>query len=246
MLTLDVNTGAAKDLTRKLSEISRSAFPVAVRGALNNAAFDVKQNTMLRSAKQNFTERSPNFFKATSTVDMARGFDVVNMQAAVGFDKGKAKATGNVQAVEDLEKQEFGGAIEGRSFVPMDTARTGGNKAKMVRPNARLRQLKFVSVKNQKGPSNPEKFIQAILEAGAGGFVLGKKFLWRVNALRSRPDSKSTNGWLDLTPLYNFKKGRKAPVNRTGFMEEASKVTAKKLDDYYITQARKQFEKYLK
>ncbi|MBL4809315.1 MAG: hypothetical protein JKY43_04565, partial [Phycisphaerales bacterium] len=42
----NVNTDAVVSLTNKLEKLHKSAFPVAVRGTLNSAAFDVKQKSM--------------------------------------------------------------------------------------------------------------------------------------------------------------------------------------------------------
>ena len=54
MVKIDVNTDSLIKLTAKLENLSRSALPVAVRGTLNNAAFDVKQRTLTKSAEKNF------------------------------------------------------------------------------------------------------------------------------------------------------------------------------------------------
>ena len=50
-MILNVNTDAVVALTNKLEKLHRSAFPVAVRSTLNSAAFDMKKDTILKSAK---------------------------------------------------------------------------------------------------------------------------------------------------------------------------------------------------
>ncbi|KKL54819.1 hypothetical protein LCGC14_2261580, partial [marine sediment metagenome] len=85
MPILNVNTDKVVVFSNKLEKLHRSAFPIAIRGALNNAAFDVKKNTMPVSAEKEFTIRRKNFFKANSRVNMAKGFNVRTMQAMIGF-----------------------------------------------------------------------------------------------------------------------------------------------------------------
>ncbi|KKN42121.1 hypothetical protein LCGC14_0716250, partial [marine sediment metagenome] len=76
MAILNVNTDEVVRYSNKLEKLHRSAFPIAIRGTLNNAAFDVKQKTMPVSAEKEFVNRQPNFFKANSKVNMAKGFNV--------------------------------------------------------------------------------------------------------------------------------------------------------------------------
>lgn len=247
MIVLNVNTDAVKAYTEKLARLNRSAFPVAVRGALNNAAFDVKQNTMLKSAGAAFTQRSPNFFKATSTVEMAKGFDVKNMQSRVGFEEGKAKSAGNKAAVSELEQQEHGTKIEDHSFTPLKSARVGNSDKKLVRANARLRRIKeqpIIFQSQAKGKTEGEKFAKSVAFAGKGGLVMGeyrgKKILWRVNSI-----SRTDEGKFKLTGLYLYDKGHGVTPPKSGFMKTASFESGKKIDDYYIQQAEKQFAKAL-
>lgn len=240
-MMLNVNTDAVVKLTNKLEKLNRSAFPVAVRGALNSAALDMKQKTIISSSDDNFIKRKPSFFKAASKVNFATGFAVNSMQSQVGFK-------GDSQAVDDLEQQEKGGDIGSRSFVSMNPARVGGAYKKNIRPNARLKALKIVDAKNAKGAkgaNDKEKFIKSVIHAGVGGAVLAdykdKKIVWRVNSL-NKTDLKT----LKLTPLYTYEKGRKVKVDRTDFIKEAAAVTQQKIDGFYIASAQKQFDKALR
>lgn len=239
LLKLDIS--AVKQFKQKLEDINRSAFPVAVRQTLNSAAFDVKQRTMPAQAKADFVERKANFFKANSKVDPATGFDVSSMRSMVGFI-----SKGSNKAVDELQQQEHGGDIGGRSFIPMDIARAGGSNKKMVSPRNRLKQLKFVDPKNAKGKNEMQKFIKSMWYAGVGGLVLGeyngRKLIWRVNSL-----SRTGEGNFKLTPLYTYEKGRTAKIDHpTHFMEQAGKQSAQNLNNDFIKNAEKQFEKYLK
>lgn len=237
-MILNVNTDALVILTNKLEKLNRAAFPVAVRNTLNSAALDMKQKTIISSSDDNFIKRKPSFFKAASKVNFATGFAVNSMSSTVGFK-------GNSQAVDDLEQQEKGGSIEGRSFVPMNPARVSGAYKKNIRPNARMKALKIVDTKNAKGVNEKQKFIKSVIHAGVGGAVLAdykdKKIVWRVNSL-NKTDLKT----LKLTPLYTYEKGRKVKVDRTDFIKEAAAVTQQKIDGFYIASAQKQFDKALR
>lgn len=241
-MQLNVNTDAVVALTNKLEKLHRSAFPVAVRSTLNSAAFDMKKDTILKSAKDNFTQRKPSFFKANSRVETAKGFDVKTMSSAVGF-------TGDSQAVDDLEKQEHGGQIGSRDFLPYggkskeNPARSGNSYGKNIKPNARLKDMKYTDVKDVKAKTEKQKFIRAVVDTGVGGFVLGNTnpILWKVISI-----NKTGKNRFKLLPLYSFKENRKISVESTNFMKESTEETTKKLEDFYYIQAKKQFDKALK
>ncbi len=238
--TIDINNDAVVAFTNKLEKLHRSALPVAIRSTLNSAAFDVKQNTMPKSAERKFINRSRNFFKANSRVEMAKGFDVDKMEATVGFVT--AKLRGSNQAVEDLEEQEHGGFIRGRSFIPMDTAR-GGSKTKAVRPGNRLSKItNIINAKKQKGKTKQQQFVQAVLKAGKGGHVLSNfnpVILYKITSISKRGNQMI----IKKIPLYSFKKGRGVKIKGTGFMKSATLESGKKLNDFFIKEANRQIER---
>jgi hypothetical protein len=246
-MKFDINTARVSAFAKELSELHRSAFPVAVRGTLNNAAFDVKQNTMPKSAKDTFIQRQPNFFKANSKVDMAKGFNVESMQATVGFKP----LSGTNKAVDDLEQQEYGGNIGGRSFVPLKEAR-GGDWKKKPRSRYRISDIKnkIIDSKKSKGKNDKEKFIKAAIHAGKGGFVLGNKtnssgnkFLFKINSVKRL---KGGNTVINSTPIFAVEKNRKVKPKATHFMQKASLKSANDLEKNFAMQAEKQIKKYLK
>lgn len=241
-MQLNINNDEVVKFTNKLEKMHRSALPVAIRGALNNAAFDVKTNTMPKNAADNFVSRQANFFKANSRVSMASGFDVNNMEAVVGFVSTSLKG-GNNYAVKDLEQQEYGGTIRGKSFIPLRSARSSSSDNKAVRPSNRISNIrKIVNARNAKGVNDKQKFVKSVLFAGVGGHVLGdikgKQILWRVNSL-----NKTSGGNFKLTALYSYENGRSVKVSNRGFMRESSVQSGKKIDSYFIAQAEKQFAK---
>lgn len=241
-MELNINTDEVVKFTNKLEKMHRSALPVAIRGALNKAAFDVKQNTMPKSAEREFVNRQPNFFKANSRVEMAKGFDVQSMEAVVGFTEQGLKG-GNNHAVKDLEQQERGGTIQSRSFVPMSTARSSKSAAKNVRPINRLSNVNRIINSNTNGSgSKKQNFIKAATEAGPGGYVIGnnpKKTLWRIDSIIQRGGRTV----IRKTPLYSFQDNRSVTVKATGFMKEASLQSVKRIEEWYIAEAKRQIER---
>ena len=239
-MQLNINTDAAVKHTNTLEKLHKSALPNAVRSTLNSAAFDVKQRTMPETSKTAFVNKVPNFFKANSRVEMAKGWDLKQMQAVVGFTEQGLKGGSNY-AVRDLEQQEYGGTIRKKSFIPLDPAR-GGNKAKPVRPVNRLSQInKIVNSNKVTGKTGRQRFLKAAMQAGAGGYVIGnfeKKTLFRVES--------ATRGRLKTKALYSFEDNRSVTVSATGFMRKASMTSAKKMNDFYIKEAEKQVKRLKK
>jgi hypothetical protein len=254
MIVLNINTDELVKHSARLERIRKSALPSAVRGTLNDLAFDVKQKTMPAHANIRFIKRSPNFFKANSRVEMATGNQINSMRSSVGFFSNNLRSDkGNPAdnfAVKDLEQQEHGGKIAGKSFIPFDTARTGGYST-LVKPANRLTRIlpqnKLVIAKNLSGDSKKQKFIKAIFKAGVGGYVLGsnvmgENLLWRVESLSEEDGQKKFR----LTPLYSYSKRRKISVKETSFMAEASMDTTKKVDNFFIKQAEFWINRYAK
>lgn len=242
-MQLNIDTSGIDVYSNKLKELSRSAFPVVVRESLSQAAKDMKTNTLLETSKKSFINRTSTFFKANSKFERATGFNVNSMKSKAGFYDNSLKGSpkeGNF-AIKDLEDQESGGTIEKKSFIPMLGARSGGSKT-LVRANARLQKIKNVVIASKMGRSNPKvNFILAAHKAGKSGYFISKNTLWRVNGLNH---AKSSD--LNLTPLYSFKKGRSIKVKPHKFVEKAGSITMQKMDDYFIKNAERQFEKALR
>lgn len=240
---LNINSSAVVVFTNKLEKLHRSGLPLAIRGTLNKAAFNVKQVTMPQSADKAFVKRQPNFFKANSRVEMAKGYDVKQMQSMVGFVSENLRGYNNF-AVRELEQQEYGGEIDRRTFIPLDEAR-GGSSTKLVRPTNRLSAIKGIVNSNHGAGSRKARFVRAAFKAGKGGFVIGN--FGRKKLVRIERISKST-GKLSLATkaLYSFSKGRSVRVNRTGFMKEASLSSAHQMDRFFIQEAKRQIDRLTK
>jgi hypothetical protein len=234
---IDINTDGMVQHTARLERMHRYVLPNAVRETLNSMAFDVKTNTMPREAQKAFVNRKPNFFKAMSRVDVAKGWDIRSMKATVGFINGDQN-----QAVEDLEKQEKGGIIKGRTFVPVKGARIGKDNRKSVARKNRVSSFgRVVNTRNAKGKNKGQKFIKSVVHAGKGGIVIHNKAVFRVKNLRRVSKSK-WNFKLDL--IYTYEKGRSIRITKaTHFMEKASKKTQKKAEMIYKKEAERQLKR---
>jgi hypothetical protein len=243
-MVLKINTDELVVFANKLERVRKSALPLAVKDALNNAAFDMKKDTLLDSAEAAFENRSKNFFKANSSVEMAQGWDINSMAATVGMTSDKLKGDSNY-AVKDLEQQEFGGTIKKKAFIPIQTARKGNSNAALVRPNARLAAIKnIIDARKLPGKSDAQKFNYAMSKAEVGSKILanykGKTILWMVNSL-----NKTKTGSHKLTPLYSYEEKRSVSVKATHFIEKAYEKSGAKLDMYFIKQAQRQIEKLM-
>lgn len=242
MLQLNINTDAAVIFTNKLEKMHKSALPVAIRTALNSAAFDMKKKTLLNSASAAFENRSSNFFKAFSKVDMAKGFDVNTMAATVGFVEQGLKGENNY-AVKDLQQQEEGGRIGGKTFIALNAARKGNTWTGAVAARNRISKIQnIINARNAKGVNDKQKFIKSVFFAGRGGYVMadfkGNQILYRVNSL-----NRTNEGGFKLTALYSTQKGRSVKVKRTHFARKAALTSAESIEQFYIAEAKKQIEK---
>lgn len=241
-MILSVNTDAVIAFTKKLEKIRTSALPTAIARTLNKAALDMKQKSLLEISKREFTSRQANFFRANSNVEFAKGVNIKTMKATVGMVSNKLTG-GNNHAVKDLEEQEFGGTIKGKSFIPLKTARSGSSTNKPVKANARLSGInKIVNARNQKGKTKAEKFTQAAIKAGGGGFVLGspekgEQILWRIDSVASNIKNKSLG--IKKTPLYDYVQGRSIRVSATHFMKKSALKSSKKMEQLFIQEAKK-------
>lgn len=225
-MKININSNALVVYTNKLEKIGGTVLPRAIAKALNETALDVKRNTMPSTARDAFTVRKSNFFKANSRVEFAKQGKIDSMQSRVGF----VSLKGSNYAIEDLEQQEFGGNIKKKSFIPMTTAR-GGSGTKPVRPQNALRNIKNITnAKNSKGKTAAQRLRKAAIHAGPKGIVLSESgTLFRVNSV-SRARFK-------MTPIYSYQKGRSVNVRGVGFMHKAATLSQQKMDEYFITAA---------
>lgn len=253
-MNFEIDSSHVEKYAETLAKLHRSALPTAVRATLNTAAFDVKKNTLQKSAEKNFVNRDKNFFKAFSTVHQANGWNISQMQSEVGMMEKGLKGDQNY-AVKDLEQQEHGGKIDKKSFIPMRTARTGRSDGKKVRNNARMSTIndqKITQLNNRSAKTPKQAFIRAAIYAKGkeDGLVLGHRTasggrtLFRVDEVSI--NAKTRKMRMRLTPLYNVKSGRSVKVKKTEFMLEAASKSAKGMQETFNHEAERQIKKFMK
>lgn len=233
---LNINAHEVVLHTQRLEKLHRSALPLAVRDTLNGLAFKTKTETMPREAQRAFIQRTRNFFKYNSRVKRATGWNINEMRAVFGFINGD-----KWQAVKDLETQEHGGRIGGRSFIPLKGARTGKKHNRLVSRKFRLGKISnAVSVNDVRGKSYKQRVVKAAVEATEGGYVITENTLYKVKRLKR----KGRNTQLKLMPLYSYKSNRSANIRKPKkFMQKANKETMKDLEKLYIYYANKQIKR---
>lgn len=244
-MQLNINTDAVVKHTATLEKLHKSALPVAIRQTLDSAAFDVKTNTMPVQAKKTFEDRDKNFFKANSKVKKAQGWNIESMESTVGF----VPISGTNQAVDDLEEQEYGGKIDGRTFIPLEQARTSNSWKRKPRRKARMSEVlgNIIDSADAQGKSKGEKFIKSAIHAGVGGWVLGNningagnRILYQVKKI----GKKNGDTWVKVVPMFSVKSDRKVQPPATKFMQKSAVKSADKMEDFYKKHAEKQIAKY--
>lgn len=239
-IQLDVNSDALVTHVARLERISKKAMPKAVRGTLNSLAFHTKSDTFLTESKKDFTNRTKTFFKSNSGVDKARGTDLRTMESTVGMFA-KNKNTGG--AIDNMDAQMRGGTIKNRELVPMDTARVTSDRKRNVRGKNRLKknQSKFgkiVKVSQVKGSTKGQKFIRAVLLAGAGNVVETDRALIRVKKI----GGQTAGRWnFKLEGLYYKRKDGSFKIKRpTNTMSDAAIKSMKKEQEIFKKEAKRQ------
>lgn len=243
MASININTDALVVFANKLEKIGRSDLPVVINQTLNNAAFDVKQRTLLQSTSSEFTIRQKRFFSGTSTVKKSTGFNINTMKSQVGFKGGSTNP-----AVKDLEKQEHGGSLK-RSFIANDDARVGGKSTGNIKKENRMSIIKtgrFVdAAKSKGGGNNKSKFIKAAFYAKKTGrnYVLGayktktgRRTLYRIDKMQSSVKTRKTT--FKSTGILTVKKGSQVEIKATRFMSKATHKSSKRMEQHFIKNAK--------
>jgi len=244
MFILNIDSASIIRHTAAIEQISRTALPNLTRQVLNKAAFDVKGVTMPKTSNK-FVHRNRTFFKSNSAVEQATGNNTSTMYAVVGF---RPKSNDKSHSVEDLQQQEHGGAIDNRSFIALQEARTGGKWERLIRNEAFMARILpyIVDSEDSRGHSPEQKFTKAAIHAGVGGFVIGNKKTSKGNRIVFLIQSINRfggNSAILSLPLFAVKKHRKVRPRATHFMETASVESAKKMNQYFIELANRRLQR---
>lgn len=218
--SIKVNVQNVDRLANKLKETAAFAYPTVIRNTLNNAAFEARK-LVPAEAKEIFTTRNKGLFKAFVQVEKATGKDVRTMQSAVGIrNDSKSKLA------SDLSQQEIGGTVQDRGLIPMKQARVSSSNEKSVKKSNYLNNIQ-ISRSKKKGTGTG--FIMISKNGSAGTIFATKK--------------GKKNG---LTPIYSFKRNRKANLKRRAFIQPAALKARNKIPEYFVEAAERMIKKIMK
>ncbi len=240
ILNIDDSENVA--LTNKLEKLHKSAMPVAVRGTLNDLAFEAKKKHLPRTFEKAFTVRKKGFVNSHSRVNKSPNtFKLSEMEAEMGIVQGKSDAG------DELKKQEFGGQIKGRDYIPLPgpsggkgKARTSGSYGKTV---SKRYYLTRIEPEKHKPVFKQQGFIRAAFAAGVGEFLRFGEVLLEIKKL-SKPSRDHV--FIKAEPIYSYEQGRSITLDKRPFIQPAGVLAQKSTNKIFREQAKKRFEKYMK
>lgn len=241
-----MNTDATIALTAKLERLNRSAFPNAVRSTLNDAAFQMKKEEILNSAKRNMEVKNEAFFKKYTGVEKAKGFEVNSMGSVVGFsgtNEKKAK-----KALEGMKQNEYGGTDD-TGMMYTKNARIGKSADSLVRTKDRWNKSKMAKgyKMSKKGKSNVKKMVSSFWEKKPVAITVksGIRYLLQVTDADYNMVEKKTKFKIKVLARTRGN-GLISRANATHFNKEAALKTKEEMDEYFLKNATYQFQKVLK
>jgi len=243
MMTLDVNTNEVTRFTKQLQRMHKSDFPLAVRGTLNDLAFDQKTKEMMIAAGKMFTLRNPSFIKSHSGVIKADGWNVNNMESTCAImPKG-------LKAAAQLEKQETGGTITDRKVIYVDPAR-GGVKSNKVQTKNWVQKHGYVKGSPNRARGRKSNIVaQAVVAKETGKLVkIGTKstdHFFKVNSIQFSGKGLHRGVYMRMTPIASYERGRSIRLKPRPFMETSGQKTLTKAQRFFIKNAERRFEKAL-
>ncbi len=215
-----------------LSKLHKSALPNAIRFTLTDAAKDVKVKTLQKHSKKEFDIKNDRFFKALSGYQQATGWDIGKMKSTVGMIKGKnSKATASTQ----VGKQQYSGTVPHRAYIGAEEQR---NAKGLLKPSyKRLTNIKPIVF-------DGGNYIKKAIEAKSEGKPLlvkvnNKGVLAKVKKIRKKSDKP-----VETEVIASYEKGRSVKLKtRHPFLINAMIESGKKLDNFYIKNAKRQIER---
>lgn len=249
----NINTDSVVRLTRNLELAGKRHLPNAVRNTLNNLAFDTKKRTLPQEAEKAFTTRNKTFYKRYSKVKMARGKDLKTMKAIVGMNEQGAPASAK-QAIDDQTQQQVKGTITGRTLIPLDDARVGGNRSRNVRSKFRTSRLNVdMDTAKSRGGTEKDRFINTAITAVErfGGEAIikhkaksGTEIIYHVKKGGGKNSFKTREFSVKVTGLYSVKEGRAVRITKAKpFTLKAANRSMMKARKYFKKNAEREFKK---
>lgn len=226
-------------LTDKLERTHKSALPVSVRGALDDAAFEAKTKHVEKEFAGQFTIRKKGFIKSHTHVNKSPNtFDVKKMESHMGVLQGKSSAG------DELKVQELGGTLKHRDYIPLpgpsggEGARASGSYGKRVSKRYYLTKIK---PEQGKPVYKQQAFIRAAFKGGEGSFILFGKVLLEIRKLK-KPSRDKLH--IKAKPLYSYEENRTVNLRERPFIRPAGEKASDSIPEHFIQRAKKQFEKY--
>lgn len=258
-MRLDVNTDAAIQLTAKLEKLNKSAFPSAVRNTLNEVAFQHKA-LIPKVAKHKFDySRNKTFFRAITNVEKASGFDVNNMKAVSGLNPNALGGKAN-KVIDNLEKQETGGVVDGRKLITHKNSRVGNSFGGRTQSTARHEKntvhdasdaFKFQLKRTKSKKSAYISAVMSGLKAGNKNILVKggskgklKGMVYSVKGVKQNVKTGKFN--FSTKKLYGYVRNDKFHVKGRGFISDSRRLVIKKIDSIYTQKAQFQFKKHLR
>lgn len=240
----DVNNKDVIKFSNRLEKMHKSDFPLAVRGTLNDLAFDQKTKELMIAAEQVFILRNPNFIRSHTGVIKADGWDVNNMQSICGVTpKG-------LQAAKQLEVQEKGGTIPDRKIIYVDPAR-GGSKEKRVKTRNWVNKSGYVQGRpNRRRGRRSQIVAQSVVARNTGKLIKIKTrtsdHFFKVNSVRFIGRGLSRRVNMRMTAIASYERGRSIKISKERpFMRISGERSLSKANNFFIKNAERRFEKAL-
>ncbi len=238
MPTLQYNSDDLVTFTAQLKRLHKSAFPLAIRGTLNDAAFQTKKEEILKASKKSFNVRKPSFFRSQSGVVKATGWNINKMYSKAGMVKSKDP---NSRASTEIAKQEFGGTINKKSYIGHEDSRTGkGLLKKSYINDMDSKPIKPSVVKKNKK--------QSFFIAAKKAHKENRNLLYETNGEGIVYKIKSfSKKKFKAVRLASYKKNRSVKISKKRpFITEAAKQPTKDLNKHYKINAEKQVKRVMK
>jgi hypothetical protein len=226
-MKVSINTKELELYKKRLDKMGRSDFPLAVRGALNETAFQNKTKDLKNEFNEDFTIRRRTFLPSHSAFNRCQNtFDINKMFSEAGVtDKDRASM--------NLKLQEDGGFLSDRAVPTVKTRKN--NRGAYI-------QLEKFHFKNFKGKKNGfiDKVEGGVITKTNKAITFHPTGARRFNGKTGKP-MKSKKGYnKPVHQLYYLQRGIR--IKQHSFVKPSAIVSAKNVQLYFIKQAEKRFK----
>ena len=244
-ITVDIHK--ARELEKQLKDFKFKAWPFAVRGMLNGAAFKAREIAQKRISTDMVTRNK--FTTQSVRVDRATGVMVRNMQSKVG------------SVAEYMETQEFGGVKtnKGGKSSPLPTGVASG-EGENARPRRRLPrpQMKLENIvlnkgrRNTKARGRKQALLIKVIEAVETKKRLiyheskrGRKGIYMVKGGRSRGKWKG-RGWPTGARMFmvHDMSSNARVIPKSPWLKPSVEATQRGMPRMYVRELQRQIDRH--